>query len=494
MRNKLLFALALVCAYFVGCADYDDSSDNHSVGPNEKEAVIDTARYTVIIYGNAGGDMDSIIEGVYEQMPSLMKSKDVRVFFTYKYGADSSVVGYDEDDNLIKTPFNGKYAEPGQLVAFEMTKDLDLDAIKNNARMAGDSIMMHDPGRLSSVLDYVADSLPAKDYVLVFWGHGQGFDFDVDFPELHANRTALAKSQDLAAVMLDEWTLDLETGVKDGMNIYEIKEEIEYSKIKHLAGLYFHNCFMGNFETLSEVYTVADYMVASEHVLESDGTLILNLVKELYKKDSFQEAVKASFKDSKDHWRKENKKMKQNGDLSLLKSSEISSFFPIFKDIAKRLNTLYEDPKQKDIIDNAVLGSYYTGEWDSEIFFNDVIFFANVLASFTEDSSLIASTKELKKAYERLVVDYIDAHYSDGNDIPSFSLSVLLTPQSFYNDETVWGYTRKEAYENTTFHKKTGWGNLLSVLDGLDVLYEDPTDPGDEGGSGDGDEGDSEEE
>ena len=92
MRKKLLFALALVCAYFVGCADYDDSSDNHSVGPNEKEAVIDTARYTVIIYGNAGGDMDSIIEGVYEQMPSLMKSKDVRVFFTYKYGADSSVL------------------------------------------------------------------------------------------------------------------------------------------------------------------------------------------------------------------------------------------------------------------------------------------------------------------------------------------------------------------------------------------------------------------
>ena len=245
---------------------------------------------------------------------------------------------------------------------------------------------------------------------------------------------------------------------------------------------------MGNFETLSEVYTVADYMVASEHVLESDGTLILNLVKELYKKDSFQEAVKASFKDSKDHWRKENKKMKQNGDLSLLKSSEISSFFPIFKDIAKRLNTLYEDPKQKDIIDNAVLGSYYTGEWDSEIFFNDVIFFANVLASFTEDSSLIASTKELKKAYERLVVDYIDAHYSDGNDILSFSLSVLLTPQSFYNDETVWGYTRKEAYENTTFHKKTGWGNLLSVLDGLDVLYEKLAN------LGDGDEGDSEEE
>ena len=175
MRKKLLFALALVCALFAGCADYDDSFDNPLNGSAEKETVIDTARFTVIIYGNAGGDMDSIIEGVYEQMPSLMKSKDVRVFFTYKYGADSSVVGIDEDGNFLKTPFNGKYAEPGQLVAFEMTKDLDLDAIKNNARMAGDSIMMHDPGRLTSVLDYVADSLPAKDYVLVFLGSWSGF-------------------------------------------------------------------------------------------------------------------------------------------------------------------------------------------------------------------------------------------------------------------------------------------------------------------------------
>lgn len=487
MRKKLLFALALVCALFAGCADYDDSVDSPLFGSAGKEAVIDTARYTVIIYGNAGGNMDSIVEGVYEQMQPLMESKDVRVFFFYKYGTDSSVVEIDEDD-VIKTPFNGKYAKPGQLVAFEMTKDLDLDTIKDNARMVGESLMLHDSGVLTSVLDHVADSLPAKDYVLVFWGHGQGFDFDTDYPELHSNRTALAKSQNLAAVSYDEWTFDLETLLKDGLSIYDIKREIENSKIEHLTGLYFHNCFMGNFETLSEVYTVADYMVASEHVLESDGTLILNLVKELYKKDSFQDAVKASFKDSKDHWRKENKKMKQNGDLSLLKSSEISSFFPIFKDIAKRLRDLYKDPEQKEKIDDAVVGSYYTGEWESEIFFNDAIFFANALIASTNDSSLIASTKELKKAYERLVLDYIDAHYSDGNDLLSFSLSVLLTPQSFYNDETIWGYTRKEAYENTTFHKKTGWGKLLSVLDGLDVLYEKFADPGN------GDEGDSEEE
>lgn len=494
MRNKLLFALALVCAFFVSCADYDDSFDNPLNGSAEKQAAIDSARYTVVVYGTSGGDMDSIIEGVYEQMRPLMKSKDVRVFFTYKYGADSSFAGYDEDDNLLKTPFNGKYAEPGQLVAFEMTKDLDLDTIKDHARMAGESIMMHDPGRLSSVLDYVADSLPAKDYVLVFWGHGQGLDFDVDFPEMHANQTALAKSQDLAAIMYDEWTFDLETFWNDGMNIYDIRWEIENSKIKHLTGLYFHNCLMGNFESLSEVYTFADYIVAAEHELASDGTLILNLIKELYKKDSFQDAVKASFDDSEKHWKIDYKDAEENGDVSLLKSSEISSFFPIFKNIAKRLSDLYKDPEQKKIIDDAVLYSYFVGDRESNVFNADALHFVRLVAQQTEDDSLIAYAKELKQAFDRLVIKKIEAHYNEEYDIDSFSQSILLTPNFFYNGETMWGYTRKEAYENTTFHKKTGWGEFLNVVTGLDAYFEDPTDPGDESGSGDGDEGDSEEE
>ena len=492
MKNKLLLALALLCAYFVGCGDYDESVDNPLYGSAEKEAVIDMARYTVIIYGISGGDMDSIIEGAYEQMKPLMKNKDVRVYVTYKYGTDSSAVGYDEDENPIKIPFTGKYAEPGQLVAFELTKDLDLNSIKNNARMAGESLMMSDPGMISSVLDHVADSLPAKDYVFVFWGHGEGFDFDVDFPkEWRAAPAAVAKLQNVsnipqasAAILYDEWTLDLETAFQEGLNMYEFMQEVENSKIKHFKGLYFHNCHMGNFEALSEVYTVADYMIASEHKLASDGTLISNLVKELYKKDNFQDAVEASLDDSEKYWKKTYKEEEKNGDLSLLKSSEISSFFPIFKNIAKRLKTLYKVPEQKEIIDYAVVHSYFVGgeEWYYSGEFNsDAFFFVSFVAQQTGDDSLIAYAKELKQAFDRLVIKKIEAHYNEEYGINSFSQSILLTPNAFYNGETMWDYTRKDAYENTTFHKKTGWGDFLKVLTGIDEFFDD----GDENNSED---------
>lgn len=484
MRKKLLFAFALLGAFFIGCSD-SDPADNPLSGSTETptdtsatSAAVDTARWTVVIYGNGNGNMDSIVEDVYEQMQPMMESKDVRVYFHYKYGTDSTVVGMDDDD-IIKEPFTGRYAEPGQLVSFEMTKDLDLKTIKKNARMAGDSLMLHDPGMLASVLDYAADSLPAKNYVLVFWGHGQGFDFDVDYPgNLRSKPAAIAKSQNMvnaqqtsAAIMYDEWTLDLETGMQDGLSIYQIKQEIESSKIKHFKGLYIHNCLMGNFETLSEIYPVAEYMIASEHQLASDGTLILNMVKELYKNNSFQAAVKASFEDSKAHWMKEYKLKGANGDLSFMKSSEISSFFPIFKKLAKRIKTLYKDPVQKTNIDYALRTSYFTDDFSGLVFFNDALYFAKDVAAATKDSSLDAIAKELEEAFDRLVIKKIDAHYNEEYNIPSFSLSVLLTPQFFYNMESALGYTNKETYEMTTFHKETGWGDMLSVITGVDSLF-----------------------
>lgn len=468
MKKKLLAAIALFCAYLVGCSDNDSSSNSTMASA---ETAIDTASYTVIIYGTSGGDKDSMVEDVYKQMQPMMESHDVRVLFFYKYGKDSSIVEIDEEDNLVMVPFTGKYAEPGQLVSFELTKDTDLKTIKENARMAGDSVMLHNPGVLSSVLDYVADSLPAKNYVFVLWGHGAGFDYNFDYPRELRLKSSLAKSQGmlgasqtLAAVAYDEWTLDFETFLKDGLNLYDLKREIENSSIKHFKGIYFHNCFMGNFETLSEIYSYADYIIASEHVLESGGTLISNFVKELYnKKNNFQQAIEASFDESKEQWMKENEVEKNNGDISLLKASEVSSFFPIFEKIAKRLNVLYKDSDQKEKIDYATTSSYYVGDFEEGIYFIDALNYIKNLASVTKDSSLTAYATELKDAFEKLILKKMECHYNKEQDIGSFSLSVDLSFHDVYNNKSVWGYTNKEAYEYTTFHKKTEWGNWLDA-------------------------------
>ena len=74
------------------------------------------ARYTVFVYGNAGGTMDNIIEeGLWERLkPLLTDQTGVRVVCFYKYGQD-----LPEED----MPFQGKYADLGDIVWFELTSE-----------------------------------------------------------------------------------------------------------------------------------------------------------------------------------------------------------------------------------------------------------------------------------------------------------------------------------------------------------------------------------
>ena len=462
MGKKLFLALTLLGAYFVGCSDGESSSASSPEPAVETEASIDSARYTVVIYGTAEGQMDSVIEDAYKKVQPLLKDSSVRILVSYKYGVE-----YNDEDEEEPRHFTGKFAKPGQLVTFELTKDLDLETIKENAKMAGDSVMMSDKGLLSSVLDYAADSLPAQNYILLFYGHGGGFDYDNDYPKNKRGKSALAKSRDMvSAILYDEASTDYEIGYQNGLNMYEIKQEVENSSIKHLKGIFFHDCLMGNMEFLSEIYTLTDFIIASEHELAADEMLIVDFIKELTKeKNGFQKAVESFLDNTRPHWKIEYKEEgSRNGDLMLLKASEIESFFPIFKKIAKRLTTLYKDESMVPYINGATNNAYVV---DQDLFFYDALDFANQLAEITEDSVFVASAKELKKAFDKLILKKIEVHYDKEQKLDSFSLSVSMLFSDAYNDESVWGYANKEAYEYTKFHKETGWGKWLN----LNALY-----------------------
>ena len=459
MKKKLLAAIALLCAYLVGCSD-NDSSSNSAGGE-------DLARYTVVVFGTANGMVDSIIEDAYNSMQPLMESNDVRVLFCYKYGTPMSYAGEDPEtgkDSFL--PFTGKYAKPGQFVTFELTKDTDLKKIAENSVIIADSSQsLYEPGFLAKVLNYASDSLPAQDYVLLFYGHGEGFQFAYDFPKDKRKEVALAKIQQrtTAAILPDEWD-------EDGLvNMYEVRREIEKSKIKHLKAIFFHNCLMGNVESLSEVYSLADYLIASEHLLASDGMLIVDFVKELYKGDDFESSMKSYLDNTKDHWKIEYEEAGQNGDLKVMKSSEFEDLFPIFKKIADRLKALYKDADQRNNMIDALNSTYKID--DAQRFFVDALDYVQKLAAKTKDDSLTAAAKELQKAFEKLILKKIEVHYDEKSNIDAFSLSVVFSSKYVMNwdlqdaagTEFSWGSTYKESYEYTKFHKETGWGDWLNA-------------------------------
>ncbi len=78
-------------------------------GLQELIKVPNAARYTVFVYGNAGGAMDNIIEqGFWERMkPLLTDSLNVRVVCFYKYGQKTSSA-YDDDGDIVWFELNSK--------------------------------------------------------------------------------------------------------------------------------------------------------------------------------------------------------------------------------------------------------------------------------------------------------------------------------------------------------------------------------------------------
>ena len=108
-----MLAAILLCGttvLLISCSNEDSPSGDGS----------DTvAKYGIIIYGNAGGNMDNIIEhGFFDKVaPLLTDPSKVRVGVCYKYGRDkdNTVGGY-----TFKHTFNSEYANAGQVVLFEL--------------------------------------------------------------------------------------------------------------------------------------------------------------------------------------------------------------------------------------------------------------------------------------------------------------------------------------------------------------------------------------
>ena len=225
----LMVLVAFIALTMQSCS----KSDNPTPSPTE-----DMADYTLFISGHAGGRMDWIIENVYEKVkPMLTDNKKLRVLFFYKYG--------HKDQDFA---FSGKYANEDEVLRFELTSKTDLSKLRTDACFEEKSkFQLYDQQNLTEQLNWVAKTAPAKNYIIMLYGHGAGFSAKDDYlKEPITTRRA---------VLYDE------AFNGRGMNMYEFKEGIEASAIKHPQMIYFQNCLMGNLESLTTLRYVTDYFV-----------------------------------------------------------------------------------------------------------------------------------------------------------------------------------------------------------------------------------------
>ncbi len=419
------------------------------------------AKYTVFVYGNAGGKMDNIIEfGFWERAKQYLTDHDnVRVVCLYKYGKD--------EVNGDVHSFTGKYAEPGDIVWFELTDKTDLNKIREDGMQAigmgeeAKKLKICDPNTLRLFLEFSSLACPADDYVFAIWGHGSGFDPMSDVP----GKYQVLQSR---GVMTDEWVND------EWMDMYEIYDALQAAGIERLNTLLFHNCFMGNIESLTQARTFADYIIASGHVLSSDGILLTEFVRGLVETGNAESAGGLMFERSTPSW--QNGYMEDaepgefpNGDYKMIRTDKFDDIISAVKDLSDRIIALY--PTQKEAIDRASgkVYRYHKYSYPHVYPFFDIADYAHKLAQETGDLQLASISNAIDDAFEEAFVHYRDVNNSNQH-LNHYTLSVCLLDKDFYNFDYKTANPGKnilsnfnEGYEKCDFHKLTGWGNWLKI-------------------------------
>ena len=463
---------------------YDDSSVTYDKADADMLAKFDkwskqetikvpnAARYTVFVYGNAGGDMDDIIEdGFWERMkPLLTDSLNVRVVCFYKYGKDLPEQG---------KPFKGKYSDPGDIVWFELNSKTDLNKLREEGLASmgfseqAKKMKLCDPASLRMFMEFSSLICPAQEYIFAIWGHGSGFDPRFDVPGKYSESTAPTRG-----VIGDQWN--------DGeqLNMYEFVQAIKESGAdRSLNTIFFHNCLMGNIETLTELREVTKYICSSAHTLYSDGIVLSAFVKGLMEQQNTEDAVKQMFQEIRPDWDQQyvdetpKGSPLPNGDYKMLRTSKFDGILNATRQLCTRLVEIY--PTQREAIARATKTVYRFHEYGDEadptnsIYtpFFDLADYAHKLAQETGDKQLATISDDIDRAFNDLFVYYADVNWNEQR-LDHYTLSVCLYHKGYYNYDYIGAGNPflaniNDGYEQSTFHKQTGWGNFLRLNETL---------------------------
>ena len=472
----------------------DDAKAKDFDAWNRKDNLVNVpqpARYTVFVYGNAGGTMDKIIEyGFWEKIqPLLTDHNNVRVVCFYKYGKEKSEDGKD---------FTGKYADPGDIVWFDLNDTTKLENIRNGGLRAlgyekeAQELKLCDPTTVSAFIQISSLVCPAEQYVFSIWGHGSGLSPMADVPGKYEDPAAAPATR---GVIGDEWNKHEE------LDMYELSAAIRSAGLSRLNTIFFHNCLMGNMETLTELRGLSDYIVASAHLLVSEGELLTEYVRGLLEKGNTEDAIAQMFERVHPKWEQSyhgfndeddgsKKEYWKNGDYKLIRTAKLDAIISAAKRLADRLLALY--PTQKEAIDKATREVYrfHTPYPFVQLtFFHpfvDLADYAHLLAKETGDAEMAAISSDLDKAFSEAFVHYVDVS-TNVQHLDHYTLSVCLANNETYTDDASKSQNIKlivrhplcnfdQGYEQTTFHKLTGWGNWLRTNQQL--LWDNPTSNG----------------
>lgn len=469
---RILTVVALMAVLFSSCNKTTTEpgttpTPTPTPGP---EAQVD---YTILYYGCGGGNLDGGDEDTVMEMAQALPESDsnVRILVQYKYSSPKSrsytVTGGDKNTLAGEAGHVYRYEVTPKVIAPKGSSQTLL--LPSNAQYGNQNAQceLFQPDSIASFIKYAVKQAPAKDYILVFSGHGNGYSLYEDIPI--ATKSTVSDDN-----------FDGDTAI----SMYQVKEGIKRSGV-NIALLAFESCEMGQIEVVAELQNSAKYMMASGHSISGLG--YPQFINALLDQEDFlvccTEFAKASL----------NANLSGKGgnmNFAVTDFSKTAPFFEALKNI-----TTYLCAHKVDNLNGYLAAAGKTYQFDQEDSKFDIIDYLYFLGSevYSQDAEYLQLLNTVKETFLAAQPIHFNSLACKGNIFyDRLSYSITLGAQGYmaeYSDrgrkqvarasdgttyrlinnvvgeelntsaDLAWSKT----YNLTTFDKTVGWSKWFSV-------------------------------
>lgn len=459
MKKSLKLMLVALFGVVMGLsfASCSSNNDDNVDGGGTTPPVQQKAKYTIMFYGCAGGNLD----GWYESaIPGILKalnvpSNQVRFAVMFNTSKDASEYGDEVPD------FIGDWAT---CYRYELTPQTDFSKAGYRAKYKyknASEVPLYKTATLVEYINWVKQNVPAENYIFMPMNHGGGLD--------------LSEEVTRAIGYDDNHPNPAKKDFPYGIGERAIADALQQTNT-HLKAIYWCGCMMGQMEVLTELAPYCDYQFSSSHVSRAIPALIYDIINAINSSpDDFEKAaqIDGQYKDADynqyfvnvQNPKKKGELHNENCDWACWRSSKLADINAQMKKLATLVCEGYGDATKKAQID-AAMAKTYVLEYDC--YFVDALDFAVNLAErldegqnatanqiVTDLESALNAAKIYRLSYAN-IVNRLNEKIAPKKGY--FSLGVSVYP---YDDLKWVNYGQN--YKANAFDKATGWSKYLDM-------------------------------
>ncbi|MDX2029121.1 MAG: clostripain-related cysteine peptidase [Blastocatellia bacterium] len=437
MRNALIFSRPQTRQH------HDDGEFDMSAQPAEK------SKWTILIYFAADNDLD---EAAFKVLREIKK------------------VGSNSDLNII-----AQLDTRGIGRTFRFRLRDDRYTIEEDRIWQDEEINTGDPKELTKFITWGVEKFPADHYMLVIWGHGQGWELarDDHSPARAGARTVGAFQKQKSRKLGSD--ADITESSEDVLNSCELDQALRESieklvemnllvddkpegKPAKIDILGMDACMMGTTEVAHHLRDRAKYMIASEDTVPLDSWPYARIFDAMRKSPAMtpEDLSTSIIREYLIQYRDQVK----GATLATfnLEASITDKLTEALTMLARELKTrLSQDPVVRFAVMKARIAAqtFYLKE------FVDLYDFCDQLSSIIEDAEIEAACNAVKAAI----------HDQKAEDADRSSERTLVREQGFYGYQMngakgasiyfPWNWVERKDYCQLPLVEKTGWGRFL---------------------------------